>query len=518
MAFGEGCIDASQSEPEDLSGRLSATVEVETDEVIRQIPPYGFGIHTSVYDNALHHPDNPEELELAGITMLRYPGGGYSDNYHWATHTMTPWSSGDDGYLANRSDFGSYLELVFATDSALMITVNYGSNQAGDGPGEPKEAAAWVAYANGDPEDDTLIGEDSTGYDWKTVGFWAGLRAAGRLEDDDGFNFLRISREEPLGVEYWEIGNEVFGNGYYASGSDEGFELDLHVPYDGTPRFRHPDLSGTRYGEGVAEYSREMKAVDPDIKIGAVLVTPPDDYSWAPTWNDEVLGQCGQDIDFGVIHWYPNRSDLLRAPQQTIPTTFRELRAAFEEHAGENGDAIEVAVTELGTAPGAPQSQIELGGLFAGNAYLTYLAAGAMNVAWLELHNGTFLSEAEPYEDMRRGRAFQGIRLARMVAGVGDALVRATSSDPVRVIAHAGVREDGYVTAMLLNADDHRNADVTLTGFDSAGEGEVYRYDPHGPGGRNPQLQGPEPLEFVDGEATLEVPWRTMAVAVAPRR
>src|SRR5690606_20010036 len=117
-----------------------------------------------------------------------------------------------------------------------------------------------------------------------------------------------------------------------------------------------------------------------------------------------------------------------------------------------------------------------------------------------------------------RGRAFQGIRLARMVAGVGDALVRATSSDPVRVIAHAGVREDGYVTAMLLNADDHRNADGTLTGFDSAGEGEVYRYAPHGPGSRNPQLQGPEPLEFVDGEATLEVPWRTMAVAVAPRR
>ena len=30
---------------------------------------------------------------------------------------------------------------------------------------------------------------------------------------------------------------------------------------------------------------------DPDIKVGAVLVTPPADYSWAPDWNDAVLGE-----------------------------------------------------------------------------------------------------------------------------------------------------------------------------------------------------------------------------------
>ena len=30
-----------------------------------------------------------------------------------------------------------------------LITVNYGMNSLGTGGGEPKEAAAWVAYANG---------------------------------------------------------------------------------------------------------------------------------------------------------------------------------------------------------------------------------------------------------------------------------------------------------------------------------------------------------------------------------
>jgi hypothetical protein len=71
--------------------------------------------------------------------------------------------------------------------------VNYGSNLAGTGGGEPAEAAAWVAYANGSPADQKVIGKDSTGYDWKTVGYWASLRASKPLEADDGQNFLRIA-------------------------------------------------------------------------------------------------------------------------------------------------------------------------------------------------------------------------------------------------------------------------------------------------------------------------------------
>ncbi len=62
-----------------------------------------------------------------------------------------------------------------------------------------------------------------------TVGFGASLRAASSLTSDDGFKFLRIGHPEPIGVVYWAIGNEVFGNGYYEG---RAFELDLHAPYD----------------------------------------------------------------------------------------------------------------------------------------------------------------------------------------------------------------------------------------------------------------------------------------------
>ena len=528
-----GCVDSSAPSMDEAPDmELWVKVQIDSERVLARVPPYGFGMHTSVYDNALHDRRVPEELETAGITMLRYPGGGYSDNYHWSTHSMTPWSDGNRGYLAERSDFGNYLSVASAANVALMITVNYGSNQAGDGPGEPNEAAAWVAYANGDPDDEHVIGVDGAGEDWQTVGFWASLRAADKLEQDDGLNFLRIGREEPVGIEYWEIGNEVFGNGYYASGSDVGFELDLHVPYDGRSRLGHPDLSGRSYGEGVVEYARAMKAVDPDIKIGAVLVTPPDDYAWAPEWNDQVLAECATDIDFGIVHWYPNRRDLLNAPQHVIPEMFEELRARFAEHAGGRADDLEIAVTELGPAPGAPSGHIDVSGLFAGDSYLTFLEQGASNVAWLELHNGSFLRECDGW----RGRAFQGIRLAHLVADVGDELVETTSSEPAVVVAHASKRQDGNFAVMLMNSHQYRTAKVTVSGFGGSGDAQVYRYDPFAeqepPGSLEgdacrgalenrefaTQLLGPESLEIEAGEFTVELPWLTVTVVIAPER
>src|SRR5262249_10727088 len=61
----------------------------------------------------------------------------------------------------------------------------------------------------------------------------------------------------------------------------------------------------------VVQFSNLMKAVDPTIKIGAVLSTPPDDYSWdvknGQHWNDQVLSQPGisTSVDFAMVHWYP---------------------------------------------------------------------------------------------------------------------------------------------------------------------------------------------------------------------
>jgi hypothetical protein len=525
---------SSDSPVDDGGGPLPVTVTVDLSAERATMAPNHFGMHSSVYDNALHRSGLANLLDEAGISLLRYPGGGYSDNYHWSTHSMTPGADGSTGYLAMGSDFGTYIDVVDGFGGSIMITVNYGSNLLGDGPGEPKEAAAWVAYANGAPDDDHVIGEDGAGNDWQTVGYWASLRASEPEAEDDGHNFLRIAHPEPLAIEYWEIGNEVFGNGFHQQDLSNGFELDLHVPYDGTMRYGNDALSGTTYGAGVRAYIEEMKAVDPSIKVGAVLGTPPADDSWMTAvdghyWNDDVLRECGPVIDFGIVHWYPNPpsapneddpdvntlyrlAGLLTFPRIVMPTMVSRLREVFAEHCGSNAENVEIVMTEVGTGVRVPRGRnggLDRGqamGIFAADMYLTAAELGFVNVDWLELHNGTFLDEAM----QAKGPAFSGIQMANLLAGPGDRLVKATSNVPSLVV-HASARADGRVGVLLINtqAPELRavNATVAIEGGGASGSGERYDYAPPMAGsGTSGTVTGPTAFSDMESPFSVEVP------------
>ena len=435
------------------------TVTLDPDSSPGTVAEHAFGIHASVYDNALHDPELGDQLREAGVTLMRWPGGGYSDNYHWSDHSMTPWYSDAGvprgGYLARGTDFGSFVSVIDGAQVTAMITVNYGSNLQGEGPGEPKEAAAWVAYANGDPNDETVIGVDGAGNDWQTVGYWASLRASEPLDQDDGRNFLRIGRTDPVGIRYWEIGNEIFGNGYYPN----AFELDLHAPY-GTDveRLNNPALSPTTYGKGVVEYIDAMKAVDPNIQVGAVLVTPPSDYSWAPTWNDDVLKECGSQIDFGIIHFYPtpNSTNAGKVPKNQVPEIAQLLRQSLDEYCGDRAEQVGLALTEVGLRASSdgyidPMSV----GLYAADSYLTFSEQGFMNVDWLELHQGDFLSE----RDQSEGVAYKGISMAHRAAVPGSRWI-AASSNSSDLSVHATLGDDGTLSLALVNPEPATLLDV----------------------------------------------------------
>jgi len=80
----------------------------------------------------------------AGIKAIRWPGGEEADYYHWATNTMCP----GDGYPLANANFTSLVDgLVIPSGVDVALTVNYGTNAACNGPGDPTEAAAWVAAA-----------------------------------------------------------------------------------------------------------------------------------------------------------------------------------------------------------------------------------------------------------------------------------------------------------------------------------------------------------------------------------
>ena len=81
-------------------------------------------------------------FQTAGIKAVRWPGGSWSDVYHWSNNTgcgITPDSN------ATFPNFVNDLAIPGGFDVAL--TADYGTNAACNGPGDPTEAAAWVADA-----------------------------------------------------------------------------------------------------------------------------------------------------------------------------------------------------------------------------------------------------------------------------------------------------------------------------------------------------------------------------------
>ena len=193
-----------------------------------------------------------------------------------------------------------------------IITVNYGSGTAA-------EAAAWVKYAD-------------------------------------------VTKK--YGVKYWELGNEIFGDGTYGA----------QWEYNTKPK-------GARaYADNIADYITQMKAADPGIKVGAVLTTYngwPDGlvaskYGDTADWNTTVLKKDGPKLDFVILHYYPtskSESGLL-AQYRNIATIVKHTRAEIKQYAGSNAANIQIMITETDSSfefDSGPSA------LFAVDTYLTFL-------------------------------------------------------------------------------------------------------------------------------------------------
>lgn len=477
---------------------VSATVTVDATKTKLTVPANFYELHTSVYDTSLNDTANlPGLLSQTGVSVLRYPGGGYSDNYHWAQYAVTPFSASSapacgtytNAVLASDGDFGTFARLLKASGTQAMITVNYGTSVANsaasksagaDGKlnceepntyGQPQEAAAWVAYANGSATSTQVIGVDAAGFDWKTVGYWASLRAASPLSTDDGLNFLRLGLTSPLGIRYWEIGNEIYYNGW---ATNHNAETDDHAPYiypsGYTPggynsRNAVDALSPTSYGTNAIQWIQAMKSVDPTIQIGLAFSSPIATDPIPANWNPDLAkAACaGANFDFAIMHYYPGTyldvqaRELLALPQVDIPNVVANIQSALATYCPANASQMKVYLTE--TSPNGPLDTSfpkPALGLFTINDYLSALTAGVGMVGWLELHDGTYLTESE-----QPGPSYFGYQMAHLAAAPGDGLLTTTSSSPY-VLAWSTAKATGGEALLLINADPSNSALVSV--------------------------------------------------------
>jgi len=528
-------------------------VVVDGDKSRGILMPWTLGVNSLVSDGHLTGSDVIPLLRAAGITTFRYPGGRIADTFHWSMHSPSNWQGlghPNIGY-APASNLGSLLRFMEQVGTAVF-TVNYGSNLRGTGGGEPAEAAAWVAYVNGDPSDTKSIGTDSAGNDWQTVGFWASMRASPPLATDDGKNFLRIQHPASFQIHFWEVGNQVFQNGYYGG---EGLEEDAHVPYpekaadNERSRRKNPALSPAAYAKNFLEFARAMKAVDPKIHLGVSLnpavnsqlnrqewtkdpitgkyvnetsVSPDKDFGYAADWAKGVLATTCNDIDFVSLPLYLgdttadsnwkdlNNYKLLMAPQGVLAEILGSIGQAIQKSCGQRARSIRVAITEMAPIAWAKVTEPVAVGLFTADVYLTLAEYGVINVDWAELHNDGFLDESN-----KPGPAYYGAQLVFALMNFNDAILTSSSSSSL-VSVHASKRADGSIGLMLINKDE-KNATtvkVSLKGVVLAAKGVRFDYGKTNPPERN-SLAG-RAMEGLGASLSVPMPPYTATVILIP--
>ncbi|MFD0469442.1 fibronectin type III domain-containing protein [Nonomuraea thailandensis] len=397
-------------------------VTVNARAALATVPETGLGTNHAIWDTNLGTNETADLLKDAGMKLLRYPGGSYSDIYHWADHTAP------GGYVAPNTDFDSFMSGVRRTGAQPMVTANYGTGTA-------EEAAAWVRHAN------------------ITKGY---------------------------GVKYWEIGNENYGNGHYGT----AWEADDHA-----------DKSPNEYARHVVAYADAMKAVDPTIKIGAVLTTP---ANWpdaivaegdSGSWNKVVLSAAGSKIDFVILHWYPGALDRTGH----VPDMIQLTREQIARYAGPGSERIGIAMTEFNTGSSSNGTNTQPGALAAADAYATLLANGVFTVDWWNVHNGIgTVTEVEGHTDygdfglLSSGACtsdgsvcepalntpfapYYALQMMSRFARPGDRFIRAATDQP-KVTAHAARRPNGDLAVLLINTSSDTSYPVELgySGFSPA--------------------------------------------------
>jgi hypothetical protein len=414
----------------------TVTVTVNAKAGLATVPDTAIGVNHAVWDEQLGTNDVADLLGGAGVRMLRYPGGSYGDIYHWADNTAP------GGFVAPNTDFDHFMAGVKRAGAQPIIIANYGT-------GTPQEAADWVRSAN----------------------------------IDKGY-----------GAKYWEIGNEIYGNGHYGA----NWEADNHA-----------DKSPTGYANGVVAYADAMKAVDPTVKIGAVLTTP---ANWpdgivaggdSATWNQTVLSIAGPHIDFVVLHWYPGGNtapETFAKPSQAADITYL-VRQQIAKFAGPNSSRIGIALTEMNTSVGR---NTQPGALFAAEMYANLLENGVFTVDWWDTHNGpdtvSTVAGQTDFNDLGLLSSgpdrctgttcepalntpfapLHGIQMIGTFAHPGDQFIKTAASDPM-VETHAVRRPNGDLNVLLINRDpdNARAATISYAGYSpSSATPTVYSFTP----------------------------------------
>jgi alpha-N-arabinofuranosidase len=302
-------------------------------------------------------------------------------------------------------------------------------------------------------------------------------------------------------VRYWEIGNENYGT----------WEADNNLrPHD-----------PVTYANRFKEYWRQMKAVDPSIKIGAVVVTGEDNFAnytdhpvtnprtglvhngWTPVMLD-TLKQLGVTPDFVVYHRYEQgpggESDLfLLNSAASWGNDAAALRQMLDDYLGRKARQVELAVTEHNSVFSNPGKQTTslVNGLFYADAVGNLLKTEFNAMLWWDLRNGQeggnnnspslygwrrygdygIVSAADPAGPADRYPTFYVNKLLKYFARGGEKVVQA-GSDYGSLGVYAVTGDDRSLRILVINKHPSAalNATIALPALKKGEKAKVFSY------------------------------------------
>jgi alpha-L-arabinofuranosidase len=263
-AIANGLVAESRGQAAPSAGTTAARVYVDTRRTIAPLDRNLFGsflehlgraIYEGIYDLGSKlsdangfRKDVLNEIRELGVPIIRYPGGNFVSGYNWLDgvgpkqNRPRTLDKAWDTIESNQFGTNEFLSWCKAAGTQPLMGLNLGT-------GTPEEAAALVEYCNIDKGTK-----------------WSELRRQHGVAD-------------PWKVEHWCLGNEM----------------------DGPWQIGH--MLATEYGLKAADAARQMRDVDPSLKLIACGSSGP----FMPTyleWDREVLEQCYEYVDGLSLHRY----------------------------------------------------------------------------------------------------------------------------------------------------------------------------------------------------------------------
>ncbi len=304
---------AARGAPAGRAVALEADVTIDASRTLRTIPRTLYGTNLEWIWDGDGLVDANGNLKAGAVrlgreldvSLLRFPGGVFSDFYDWRNgigpQASRPTTAHLPGSGGSRHRFGTDEALLLSRDlgAPLLITANIVT-------GAPADAVAWMRYI------DSRVSQDP--------------------------------RIPPVSI--WEIGNENYNNG--------------PLPY-----LTKATLSPANYARRYLEFARALRAAKPGIRLAAISdanfgsVARP---SYAD-WDKTVLSMVGSEVDYLAVHnaYSPtlavDRGEDLRsvyaamlASPEQIRRSIAQVAAQINTSVPDRADHIKIAITEWGPA------------------------------------------------------------------------------------------------------------------------------------------------------------------------